>query len=1147
MLKFLSPFIAFLSLLSTIELKASDTVTVQTLTFDSIYTRRGVWTFPDNPNEYRKILMSYKLKCDPKTPHDRFNCGEWDYLTYNVIHKHTGEFDTIYANHPRYLLARTSPDTINYSLNPQTMSYQIKKTMRKFESGTGENIYSEFNSQNMNMEFPAGNNHIQFLIPKDSIRNSSLENNVIHRMQLKTNLAEGDTINNIKIKAAHSSDDNFTTFQNQLFTELYDYMAIVGADGIVDIVFNEEFKTNPLRGVLFDIAFESDITFELSSIEEQSVNSYYFKNDKYDYFAQFDGTNDYIKTSINEELSGVNKFSVEGWFKVDEWKSWTHLFGKGGRTGIELGPEEGQIYCMVRSIGNTHGNVKYAVQKGKWFHLAMVYDGIQEDNRDKLRLFINGDEKILTYTGILPSKTEVNDLDFTISSLRHNTSALSGAADNIRVWNKVLAKEEIISRMYINDLSEEPDAANLLANIYFNEASKNEENIESAYQVEFFGKPQIELKETEELLITPVTLDMRPVVNLFQYEDFSYTEEENIMTIEEEVEPVSIYEYAPEGYDVDVVAQTMVWLPGYQYSYDYNGNKIDSTYYEADETLINEEFEYSQGPQERIIKYEIGRFITPYGINLDLGPDGFEWMYDVTDYAPLLTGEVDMSAGNLQELIDIKFYFIKGTPPRKVMEITQIWGERSSHSYANLDNDVVLNEKEIQLHPDARQFKVKTRLTGHGHQSNTGSAPHCCEWKDNTHYLYVNGEEVADWKIFRYTECGENPVFPQGGTWPGAREGWCPGDVVYDYEYEISDYITGNTATFDYDITDVPANNQGMGKGNYQVAMQLIQYEESEFDTDAELYDIMAPSNWDYYSRKNPICLDPKFKVRNNGKEPITSLKIKYGVSGNEMQEESFSWNLTPIMPNEIKEIDLFVESSDFWLGDGSNIFTIEITEVNGQKDEYSENDIYYTEFNMPDLYNSPVVIVYKTNARATHFNYEIFDTKGEMATNLNPSQNNRVYRDTLRNTNECMTLRLVDQYSYGLSYWAYPDQGNGFVRIEDINGNILKSFDPDFGRGLFYSFRLGEVSYVNDAQFEYLVNLFPNPAKDILTINSTVSFGDTEINLYDLLGNKLLSINKFINEGNDIQLDISEFATGDYFLEFNNGEYRFTKRFLKK
>ncbi len=38
---------------------------------------------------------------------------------------------------------------------------------------------------------------------------------------------------------------------------------------------------------------------------------------------------------------------------------------------------------------------------------------------------------------------------------------------------------------------------------------------------------------------------------------------------------------------------------------------------------------------EIIEPFEIARFITPYGKRLDLGLNGFTWIYDVTDYEPL--------------------------------------------------------------------------------------------------------------------------------------------------------------------------------------------------------------------------------------------------------------------------------------------------------------------------------------------------------------------------------------------------------------------------------------------------------------------------------------------------------------------------------
>src|SRR5687768_694333 len=78
------------------------------------------------------------------------------------------------------------------------------------------------------------------------------------------------------------------------------------------------------------------------------------------------------------------------------------------------------------------------------------------------------------------------------------------------------------------------------------------------------------------------------------------------------------------------------------------------------------------------LRYELGRYITPYGIGLDFGT-GRTWVYDVTDFRPLLTGDVHLSAGNWQELLDMKFMFVEGTPPRDVLDIKNIWN--GGHNY----------------------------------------------------------------------------------------------------------------------------------------------------------------------------------------------------------------------------------------------------------------------------------------------------------------------------------------------------------------------------------------------------------------------------------------------------------------------------------
>ena len=99
MRKFL--FAILLTCLFCESLQAQDTIVVQTLTFDSITARRGVWEFPTE-NNFRKILMYHTLKCDVQTQHDQYPCGEWDYLTYNKVYVHTGTYDSALYYHPNF-------------------------------------------------------------------------------------------------------------------------------------------------------------------------------------------------------------------------------------------------------------------------------------------------------------------------------------------------------------------------------------------------------------------------------------------------------------------------------------------------------------------------------------------------------------------------------------------------------------------------------------------------------------------------------------------------------------------------------------------------------------------------------------------------------------------------------------------------------------------------------------------------------------------------------------------------------------------------------------------------------------------------------------------------------------------------------------
>ena len=149
------------------------------------------------------------------------------------------------------------------------------------------------------------------------------------------------------------------------------------------------------------------------------------------------------------------------------------------------------------------------------------------------------------------------------------------------------------------------------------------------------------------------------------------------------------------------------------------------------------------------------------------------------------------------------------------------------------------------MNPDAEAYRIKSIVSGHGH-----AGPfNCCEWDSKTHTWYMDGYELFRWKV--WTDCGNNPLYPQGGTWPFDRAGWCPGTIVDEHEFELTPYVlSGDTLNLNYGIENYFDN--GEKDGTFRMTHQLISYGKPNFLYDVELVDIIAPSNQDKYKRINP-------------------------------------------------------------------------------------------------------------------------------------------------------------------------------------------------------------------------------------------------------------------------------------------------------
>ncbi len=306
-----------------------------------------------------------------------------------------------------------------------------------------------------------------------------------------------------------------------------------------------------------------------------------------------------------------------------------------------------------------------------------------------------------------------------------------------------------------------------------------------------------------------------------------------------------------------------------------------------------------------------------------------------------------------------------------------------------------------------------------------------------------------------------------------------------------------------------------------------------------------APTNVPYYSRANPICASPIALVRNNGAAPVTSINFTYGVSGGTREQHAWKGR---IAPNTVDTITLPIPGSSFWVGDGTNRFTVGVSDPNGEQDQYAANDTFTTGFSMPDLYAGRMVLWYRTNKRASDYRLEVRDIEDRVVYSREKPANETLYRDTLDLPPGCYTLRFEDPENMGLSYWANPDQGSGYLRVYSDAGKMLKSFNPDFGNGITYSFSLGGVAHVADENASSAVSIFPNPAKfRVRVVIDDLPMGAATMRVFDYSGRLLQTEQVDVGDHFSTEIDTKELPGGSYFVTIENDVRKLTKRFIKR
>jgi hypothetical protein len=322
----------------------------------------------------------------------------------------------------------------------------------------------------------------------------------------------------------------------------------------------------------------------------------------------------------------------------------------------------------------------------------------------------------------------------------------------------------------------------------------------------------------------------------------------------------------------------------------------------------------------------------------------------------------------------------------------------------------------------------------------------------------------------------------------------------------------------------------------------LFEYGAPNFNVDASVEEILAPTTKYYHSRFNPICGRPKVLIRNNGSTQLTSLVIQYGdKNGN---KSSFTWtgNLGFLKTEEVT-----LPANVQWNESGT--FEVIVSNPNGTTDEYALNNRMESEYIAPfELPESFVINTY-TNLFGNESSWRIEDKEGNTVANSSTMASSTEYRDTLTLPWGCYTFIFEDSDEDGLGWWANND-GSGFIRIRKANGSgFLKFWGTDFGSFIREDFTVGGVlSTPETANIASRAMIYPNPAGETATL-------DIQLNQPEIVTLRVYATDgRLVDERNFGKTDFvqenilkAEYPAGLYLADVQAGSFRKTIRWVVK
>lgn len=1128
---------------------SQDTIEVQTFTFES-ETRNGVFDFPDDPNQtYEKILMLYTMRChDNAVGSGNIGCREWDY-SCNTFITDSSRVDSTQQIHPNFVISNFSESTFPYTTQPSYTYYQYEQQEVVYNNTLSEQVaFVDAGSENISLGGSTLIAKNQYLYTANELTTAGLSPGALTGLQL--DLSDfGDELSFLRVRIKHSSksvlDENDPDLDG--FTPVYFLNTLWEGSNTPRLNFFEDFIWDGTSNIILELSYNNVAAGEPITIKGQNVGfaATLVSNQKEHHLKlNANGGVDIPTNSfanINQEIT----ISLWAYGDPDALPTNTTVFEgideeNNRQANVHLPWSNGQIYWDCGNDGTGYDRINTTADPsdfaGKWSHWAFTKNA----TTGEMKIFLNG---VLWHSGTQKNKA-IDITQFSLGQAVTFNNGYLGQVDELRIWNKALEAGTIQNWMNRSIDDSHPEYASLVAYYPLNEGNGNAVMDQSihAETATFTGVPAWVKTPAIGLNRNFKSSTIRPNLGFVQG---LYDASTNVLTVLDSVLNAQhlVLAYGLNGTDLIGVDTFFAYPSGDMSVFNENGTIVSTINVPSENTLeVVDLIYYQKNPA----KYEILSLVTPYGNGLTLGPEGKTFIFDLTDYSPILKGKKRLSielGGQFQEELDLKFQFIKGTPPRNVLDIQNIWPFRRGW-YADILNNRYFEPRQVMMHPNGVSFKIRSTITGHGQNG---------EFISRSHFIDLDGG-VNEFNYNVWKECATIPIYPQGGTWLFDRAGWCPGHPSDVHQFDITPYVTpGESTEIDYGL-----NGNQLAEANYLVSNQLVSYGPPNRMLDVAVHEIKRPSKRVEFQRINPACNLPIVVIENTGMTPLTQVTIEYGIANGTTLTYEWTGNLAFL---ETEEVTLPVDDLSFWnnAADGG-IFEVNLIAPNGMVDEYLANNQSRSSFNPVMVFDGSVILNYTTNSRGYENVMQITDHTGEVVLFRDNMANNTNYNDELDLAPGCYTLNFFDAGDDGLYYWYWAaigqNIGAGQLRFrKELAPGIftnLRTFHPEFGRSIQFDFVLMDETTSTDEEelLQSYLSIYPNPTLDEINIEVRgAKENELSLELIDVTGRVLLrdQILRTNNEQVFKKVDLSAFADGVYFLRMMDGEQVMMRQVVKQ